>query len=255
VEEILTHPAVTIIDNEFTDVTTPSGPMRTYLFRPRVDRAVPSVILFTEIFQVTHQMRRAAAVIAAHGFVVAIPEIFHEFLPGGKVLPYNDEGTAEGRRAKVEKSVEAFDADAGAVIALLRDYERSTDAIGTMGFCIGGHLAVRAAFNPEVSAVAAYYPSGLHSGQLGRGECADTLDRLGEIHGEAAFYLGQQDSLIPEVGRREIQRALSAAGTRHRWHEFQADHAFMRDAGPAYDAEVALDCLTDTVSLFRRNLH
>ncbi|MBG87953.1 MAG: dienelactone hydrolase [Verrucomicrobiales bacterium] len=244
-----------IIDNEFTDVATPSGPMRTYLFRPETERAVPAVILFSEIFQVTHQMRRAASIVAGHGFVVAVPEIFHDLLPGGKVLPYNDEGTAEGRRVKVEKTLGAFDADAGAVITMLRSYEQSSAAIGTMGFCIGGHLAVRAGFNPEVGAVAAYYPSGLHSGQLGKGEHADSLDRLGEIRGECAFYLGQEDPLIPADGRNAIRSALEEAGTSHCWHEFQTDHAFMRDAGPSYDAEVAQSCCADTVSLFRRNLH
>lgn len=246
---------MTIIDNEFTDLTTPTGAMRTYLFRPRVAHPVPAVILFTEIYQVTHQMRRAAALIAGHGYLVAVPEIFHDHLPGGKVLPYNDEGTAEGRRIKSTKSIGCFDADAGAVIAMLRRHERATDAIGALGFCIGGHLAVRAGLNPEVRAVAAYYPSGLHSGQLGRGGNADTLNRLGELRGECAFYLGQQDDLIPVAGRRHVQDALGAAGTNHRWHEFQTDHAFMRDAGPAYDPEVALHCWADTVALFRRNLH
>ncbi len=243
-----------IIDNEFTDVSTPSGPMRTYLFRPQEEGRYPGVILFTEIFQVTHQMRRAASMIAGHGFVVAVPEIFHDHLPGGKVLPYTDEGTKQGRAVKTGKELSAFDADAKAVSAMLQKYSRCTGRIGTMGFCIGGHLAVRAATLNPVDACAAFYPSGLHCGALGKGETADTLERLRDLRGESAFFLGTKDGLIPADGRATVLAELNESGVNFRWFELPADHAFMRDAGPAYDAELALQCYSETANLFRRNL-
>lgn len=243
-----------IIDNEFTDVTTPSGPMRTYLFRPKAEGKFPGVVLFTEIFQVTHQMRRAAAMIAGHGFVVAVPEIFHGHLPGGKVLPYTDEGTKQGRAVKTGKTLAAFDADALAVTEMLAKYSRCTGKIGTMGFCIGGHLAVRAAALNQVDACAAFYPSGLHCGALGQGESADTLERLKDLKGESAFFLGTKDDLIPAEGRARVLESLNAANVNFRWLELPADHAFMRDAGPGYDAEISLQCYQETVNLFRRNL-
>ena len=202
----------------------------------------------------THQMRRAAALIAGHGFVVAAPEIFHDHLPGGKVLPYTDEGTRQGRAVKAGKELGAFDADAAAVLSMFAGYSRCSGRVGTMGFCIGGHLAVRAAAMNEINACAAFYPSGLHNGSLGRGEEADTLERLGALQGESAFFLGTQDELIPAEGRAEVLARLNAVGANFRWHEVPADHAFMRDAGPAYDPELALKCYDETVSLFRRNL-
>ena len=33
-----------------------------------------------------------------------------------------------------------------------------------MGFCIGGHLAYRAALHPEVRAAAVWYPTDIHKG-------------------------------------------------------------------------------------------
>jgi carboxymethylenebutenolidase len=74
-----------IKDNDFADIETPTGPMRTYIFRPVADGKYPGILLFSEIFQVTGPIRRAAAMLAGHGFVVAVPEIYHEFEPAGTV--------------------------------------------------------------------------------------------------------------------------------------------------------------------------
>ncbi len=50
-----------ITDTESADVPTPTGPMRTYLFRPVAEGRYPGLVLYSEIFQVTGPIRRAAA--------------------------------------------------------------------------------------------------------------------------------------------------------------------------------------------------
>jgi carboxymethylenebutenolidase len=60
-------------DTEPVDVPKPIGPMRTYLFRPATEGRYPGLLLFSEIFQVTGPIRRAAAMLASYGFVVARP--------------------------------------------------------------------------------------------------------------------------------------------------------------------------------------
>jgi carboxymethylenebutenolidase len=61
---------MTIIDHEFSDLSTPSGPMRTFVSRPAAPGKYPGIVLFSEIFQVTGPIRRTAAFFASHGFVV-----------------------------------------------------------------------------------------------------------------------------------------------------------------------------------------
>ncbi len=39
-----------IKDNEFADLGTPSGPMRTHLFRPVAGGRYPGILLYSEIF-------------------------------------------------------------------------------------------------------------------------------------------------------------------------------------------------------------
>jgi hypothetical protein len=53
-----------IKDTESVDVHTSTGPMRTYLFRPAAEGRYPGLLLFSEIFQVTGPIRRAAAMLA-----------------------------------------------------------------------------------------------------------------------------------------------------------------------------------------------
>ena len=60
-----------ITDNEFIDIPTPAGPMRTYVLYPVAEGRYPGIVLFSEIFQVTGPIRRNAAFLAGHGFVVA----------------------------------------------------------------------------------------------------------------------------------------------------------------------------------------
>ena len=47
---------------------------------------------------------------------------------------------------------------------------------------------------------------------------------------------------------------MSAAGLHFTWHEFNGQHAFLRDEGPRYDPELALQCYQAVIGLFRRKL-
>lgn len=126
--------------------------------------------------------------------------------------------------------------------------------MGTVGFCIGGHLAFRAALQPEILAACCFYPTDLHSGTLGAGKKAGTLERAGEIKGEVLMIWGRQDPHIPTEGRKKVYDALTESGVRFSWHEFNAEHAFMRDEGNRYDAEAARHCLNLAIGLFQRTL-
>src|SRR5437870_531755 len=141
-----------LINEDFVDLETPTGPMRTHRFLPAAGGPHPGVVLFSEIFQVTGPIRRTARLLAGHGYIVAAPEVYHEHEPPGTALPYDKEGTDKGNRYKVEKELSAFDADARAVIAHLKALPGCTGRLGAMGICLGGHLAFRASMNPEIQA-------------------------------------------------------------------------------------------------------
>jgi carboxymethylenebutenolidase len=245
---------MTIKDNEFTDISTSTGAMRTCIFRPTAPGRYPGVLMYSEIFQITGPIRRTAAMLASHGFVVAVPEIYHELEPAGSVLPYDQAGADRGNAHKIAKEISAYDSDARAVLDFLAVHPACTGRLGVMGICIGGHLAFRAAMNPDVLAAACFYATDMHKGTLGKGMSDNSLTRAGEIKGELLHIWGRQDPHVPFEGRTLIRARLEEAGVRYQWHEVNGAHAFLRDEGPRYDAALAYQCYALVFELFHRRL-
>src|SRR5688572_22344234 len=148
---------MTIIDNETIDLQTRRGPVRTYLYRPAAEGKYPGLVFFSEIFQVTGPIRRTAAMLAGHGYIVAVPEIFHELETPGTVIPYDQGGADRGNADKINKELSSYDEDARVVLDQLKSHPRCTGKLGAIGICIGGHLSFRAAMNPEVLAAVSFY--------------------------------------------------------------------------------------------------
>ncbi len=245
-----------IRSDEFTDLPTAFGPMRTFVHRPVAPGRYPGILLFSEIFQVTGPIRRTAALLAGHGFVVAVPEIYHEYLPAGTALAYDQEGADEGNRLKTTKKLESYDADSRAVLDFLAAHPACTGALGVVGICIGGHLSFRAAAkNKDVRAAACYYATDIHKQGLGEGANDDTLVSIAGTNAELLLIWGRQDPHIPLEGRRKVQAHLDEVDATYSWHELNGQHAFIRDEGPRYDAELAQLVYSLTLSLFHRRLH
>lgn len=242
------------IQEDFQDLETPTGAMRTHFSRPTAPGKYPAIILYSEIFQVTAPIRRTAAFLAGHGFLVAAPEIYHEFLEAGTALEYDAEGGARGNELKTAKTLAAYDSDARALLETLKTRDDCTQKIGAMGICSGGHLAFRAAFNAEILATACFYATDLHKPEWGENR-NDSLDRVLDIQAEMLMVWGRQDPHIPREGRQKVYDAMNDANLLLTWHEFNGAHAFLRDEGARYDPSLARLCFELALELFRRKLN
>lgn len=241
--------------DETQDVDVPGGsPMRMHLFRPAIEGRFPGLLLFSEIYQVTAPIRRLAAMLAGNGYVVAVPEVYHEYEPAGTALNYDPTGTDRGNALKIAKPVAAFDADAEAGLSALLAHPACNGRLATFGVCLGGHLAYRAALDPRVSASACFYPTDIHSGTLGEGRSDDSLKRMAELKADILFVWGRQDPHVPYAGRETIRGRLEEVGAAYEWHELNAQHAFLRDEGPRYDPALFLQAMGLTLDFFRRTL-
>ena len=245
---------MTIKDDIVAEISTSTGPMRTYLFRPAAEGKYPGVVLFSEIFQVTGPIRRTAAMIAGHGYLVAVPEVYHELEPAGAVLAYDQAGADKGNADKYEKQLSSYDEDARAALAYLKQREDCTGRLGVVGICLGGHLAFRAAMNPDVLAAVCFYATDIHSGTLGKGKKDNSLERAGEIKGELLHIWGRQDPHVPLEGRNRIKARLDEVNANFTWYEVNGAHAFIRDEGYRYDPALAYQCYGLMLDLFHRTL-
>lgn len=243
-----------VAEREYVDLQTASGLMRTHIFRPAAAGRHPGILLYSEIFQVTGPIARTATQLAGHGYVVAVPEIYHEYEPLGRVLAYDQTGSDRGNELKTTKPLANYDADAKAVLKHLASRADCTDRLGVMGICIGGHLAFRAAMNPEVLGAVCFYATDIHKGGLGLGRQDDSLARAAEIKGELLMVWGRQDPHIPTEGRMLILERLNAAGVKLNWHDVNGAHAFLRDEGARYDPEFARSMFGLALDLFHRTI-
>jgi carboxymethylenebutenolidase len=243
-----------IANDEYVTLNTPDGPMRTHIVRPIAPGRYPGIIFYSEIFQITAPIRRTAAMLAGHGYIVAMPEIYHEFEEPGTVFAYDQAGSDRGNALKTTKKLISYDTDARAVLDHLAGRPDCTGKIGAMGICIGGHLAFRAAMNPNVLATACFYATDIHKGSLGAGMNDDSLERAKDIQGELLMIWGRQDPHIALEGRMKVLARLNELGKLISWHEVNGAHAFMRDEGIRYDPELAYALYGLVFDFFHRKL-
>jgi carboxymethylenebutenolidase len=178
-----------------------------------------------------------------------VPEIYPRGELAGVALEFDDAGKQAGLAGAASTTTAQFDADRAAVLDHL-DRRADTTTLLAAGFCIGGHLAFRAALDPRVTATVCFYPTGLHNGALGADADAGSLARAAEIRGRLMVVFGSQDPHVPADARIQILSELYAAGLDDlELHVYTGgEHAFMRDVGARHDPVLTDLALTEAVS-------
>jgi carboxymethylenebutenolidase len=239
---------VKVRENEVR-VPAPAGEIRTVVISPLGPARRHGVLLYTDIFQLTESTLRTARRLAAAGFAVFVPEIYPHGELGGVALEFDDEGKRAGLAGAAATTTAHFDADRVAVLDFMQNHP-DVDELSAVGFCIGGHLAFRAALDARVASTVCFYPTGLHNGALGADADAGTLASASDVRGRMMIIFGSRDPHVPAEARLRIVSALYAAGLEdlelHVWAG--GEHAFMRDVGPRYDPVLTDLALTEAIS-------
>ncbi len=245
-----------IVKTSHVDVPAEGTPMRIFVAEPAMNGGhFPGILLYADIFALTEPTLRAAIRFASYGFVVAAPEFYHRTEEPGSMIPFEDREHAF--RAAQATLTAHFDADARTTLEFLAAYPRVRPAaLGVTGFCIGGHLTVRTALQPDVKAAVAFYPTGLHTGTLGGSTDADTLMHVenGAIAGRISLVFGSKDPHIPLDAITEIQAAFAKSGTDYTIAMYDGEHAFMRDEGLRWNPSETDRAYADAVGFFRETL-
>ena len=228
----------------------PDGEIQAVVIEPVGAPPRRGVLYYTDIFQLTESTLRTARQLASTGFLVCLPEIYPREL-AGVALEFDDAGKQAGLAAAARTTTAQFDADTAAVLDHLEQRD-DLDEIDVVGFCLGGHLAFRAAFDPRVAATVCFYPTGLHNGALGADD-AGSLAEAARIDGRLMVIFGSNDPHVPADARLQILSALYSAGLEHlELHVYSGgEHAFMRDIGPRHDPVLTDLALTEAVSFLR----
>ena len=242
-----------IVETSYADIPTDANPMRAFVAAPRTEGRYPAIWCYSDIFQLTGPMLRSCVRLAGYGFIAAAPEIYHRIEPPGAAIPFDDAGRTRGLEDAAKTPVADFDKSCRAGLNWLAAHPKAAPGkIGAMGFCIGGHLAFRAALQPDVRATVCFYGTGIHNGKLGKDEDAGSLAQASKIRGELFMIFGSNDPHVPSEGRDTVERGLREAKVNQQIKLYPAEHAFMRDEGPRFDPESTDLAFADMIQLFRR---
>jgi len=242
-----------VVETSYLDIPTDAKPMRAFVAAPQAAGRFPAIWCYSDIFQLTGPMLRSCVRLAGYGFVAAAPEIYHRIEPPGSAIPFDDAGRTRGLEDAAKTPVADFDRSCRSGLDWLAAHPKvAAGKLGAMGFCIGGHLAFRAALQPDVRATVCVYGTGIHNGKLGKDADAGSLAQASKIHGELLMIFGSSDPHVPSEGRDIVERGLRAANVNFRIKLYPAEHAFMRDEGPRFDPESTDLAFADMIQLFRK---
>jgi len=230
-------------------VPAPDGEILATVISPVDGGPRPGVLLYTDIFQRTESTLRTARRLASAGFLVVVPDIYPRGDVAGVALEFDDPGKQRGLAGAAAMTTVQFDSDRIAVLDAM-EQRADIDGLLAVGFCIGGHLAFRAAFDARIAATVCFYPTGLHNGALCGDADAGSLPAAAAIQGRLMIVFGSHDPHVPSDARLAIASALYQAGLDDlELHVYRGgEHAFMRDVGPRHDPVLTDLALTEAVS-------
>jgi carboxymethylenebutenolidase len=243
------------------DVPVPSGSAEAWLSRPADADDHPGVLFFMDAIGIRPQIEQMADRIAAWGYVVLVPNVFHREGTVAELAPTTDLRVPEAREAffgtamprvrrltadRARPDIEAY------VDALLGLPGVAAGPIGVTGYCMGARLAVRAAcVRPDVVAACGAF----HGGGLATED--DDSPHRGLSRARAAFVLGHadKDRSMPPAAVDRLDSALDHAGLEHLTRVCPgAPHGYtMADTSP-YDEAAAEWHFGVLEDLFSRSL-
>ena len=180
-----------------------------------------AVVLIQEIFGVNDAMRATAAQMADLGFIAVCPDLFWRIKPG---IDITDKTEAEWKQAM--EYLGAFDQAKGvedlvATVAAARTMPGCNGKVGTVGFCLGGRLAVMMATQSDADVNVSYYGVGLD----------DQIPHFSAIKAPLVMHIAGEDGFFPADKRAAVVDAAKGIPAIHAFNYAGADHGFARVHG------------------------
>lgn len=172
------------------------------------------------------QLLRVCERLAAEGYAVVAPDLFHRFAAGH----------GDWQQAYTNVRDAELLADLRAAIAVLR--EQGARKLGITGFCMGGRITYLAAVSElGLDAAAPFYGGG--------------IDRiLAQPSCPLLACFGGRDEYVPIAAIEKIRAQHPDAVQVYP----EAGHGFMRDGSPDYHPESATDAWRRLLEFFARHL-
>ena len=229
-------------------IATPDGPCTTEVTKPEGNGPWPAVIVFFDAAGLRPAQTRIAERIAASGYVVVQPDLFHRSPPlqtlvGGEVtlgaiMHVFQDNELRGKfmagyylpaldYKNLEKTI-------GAVLDHIAGRPDVKGRVGTTGYCMGGNASVRTAtiFGDRIAATAAFHPGWLVTDQPD-----SPHTRVKAI--KSRVYLAPATGDLPPEAEAKLRAELDAGHVRYDIEHYDAKHGYAVDDSAVYDRAAA----------------
>lgn len=198
-----------------------------YCSEPEGD-AKAAIIVIPEIFGVNQGIKAKCDGWADKGYLAVAPDIFWRFAPGEELDP--------DVKTEFDKAIENMGKFSGddcirdveALIHWIRR-ENGVEKVGLVGFCLGGHIAYKAATRTDIDASVGYYGVGID-------------EALGEAHAIAnplMLHIPTADHFVSPEAQAKIREALDPH-PKVTLHDYEGlDHGFATERGNRRDEQGA----------------
>jgi carboxymethylenebutenolidase len=247
------------------EIDTPDGRMETFITHPEQRGPFPPVVVFMDVWGVREQLFDIARRIGTVGYAVVVPNFYYRKgginfdyrHPDGKTISLKALDAAEQEKILAFLSHLSDDravSDTGAVL----DYLASDGAVrvgpaGSIGYCLGGRLVIRAAgaFPDAFRASAS-----LHGTRL----VTDAPDSphldASKMKGEIYCGFGELDHYTPPEVIAAVRESFAGAavGYRDQVHS-QVDHGYAIPDRDVFDKAAAERDWELIFAMYQRQLH
>jgi carboxymethylenebutenolidase len=199
----------------------------------------PAVVVLQEWWGLDDHIRSICDRLAVDGFVALAPDLYH-----GETADAPDEAQQKMMALSMDQAELEM---SGAVDYLAAHSATLGEGVGSLGFCLGGGLAVWAAsVNPKIRAVVSYYYVMPHG-----------KPDFSRIAAPVLGHFGTADDFIPVETAEGLLAELRAAGVEAEFVFYEgAGHAFFNDTNRlgTYDPDAAARSWRRSTEFLTENL-
>ncbi|MBX9567551.1 MAG: dienelactone hydrolase family protein [Candidatus Obscuribacterales bacterium] len=239
------------LSETFYSLARPGGTLPVFRVGPDDDKQYPAIILVHEIFGLNEHIKDVARRFARTNLVVYAPDLF-AYNPA---LPADQNDLAAMRNVWASITDEQLISDMHAVFSLARSSEHvRPNAIGALGYCMGGAIAYMFACRTPLLAWVVDYYGRIYYQNITEQKPRHPIDYTGGLNCPLLGLFAGLDDLITADHIKQFEKKMADLGKSFQIKVYpSAKHAFFNDTREFYHSEAANDAWHLTLSFIREN--
>jgi carboxymethylenebutenolidase len=210
-----------------------------FIAEPDDNASHPGMVLIQEWWGIEPHIRDLAQKLAAEGFVVAVPDLYH-----GKIAtePNDAQKMIMMIRGNVDRAAQEI---IGALETVKAMPNVEPKKLGLMGFCVGGFMTYLVASRyPDLGAVVPFYGAGYDP----------TPEEVARVNAPVLAFYGSRDDGVPKKQVQKIERMYKEAGKDFTVKVYDAGHAFLNPAHGMGNEKAAAEAWPIAVNFLKEKL-